>query len=695
MIADFVHPLETLGHGLLQAAWIGALCAGGALALRRPIRRLPASWRAWIWWCVAARLLLELAGAPAIELAWLPASSSQVVRSAASAEPITDRAPAGPGTTLGEGASRVPAEFRPTTRPSRNAIFVAESRAPYWAWAAGLWMVGLAAALEISRRQWRAVSKWRKSARPAPAAVYAEELERCIRILGLRSPVELLVSEQIDTPLVCGLVRPRLLLPAGRHLSREDLRLVLLHELVHVRRRDGWRALVPALMGRLFYFHPLARLAEREYRLATEMACDAEVLAKTRASASLYGRLLLRFALGPARPAATLSLSGPSIQRRLEMLASDAITGRRLAVVTPLLTLLVLLLAVPVKLVAAPPEPPQAPVAPAAVVASSPAPVAAPASVAPLPESGPGPSAATPPAAPAPPAWPAPGARWEQGGAAAPAPLPPAPVGASPAPPAPLAAPPAWPALAAVPELEGADWLVLVDGDTRFVLDASRADARRADRLAQREHRAILLVGREDRSWVVRDPASIAAIRSIVDQRAASARRQSDLAREQTELSREQVGQAAERARAALDGERQRMRSDASRVRLGMEMESRRLAELSAQLARMGDELYVDAGRRVRSASEELARLQQELESAQRRNAERLERDRSLEETAHQAAQQKLADQRRQLTERQEGMVREIREQSREVGRSLGREIGRIFAAGLAEPFDGDSGGRP
>lgn len=81
-------------------------------------------------------------------------------------------------------------------------------------------------------------------------------------------------------PGVFGIFRPQLRLPAGieDHLSPEQLRTVIAHEMCHVRRHDNLFAAIHMVVESLFWFHPLvwwigARLVEER-----ERACDEEVL---------------------------------------------------------------------------------------------------------------------------------------------------------------------------------------------------------------------------------------------------------------------------------------------------------------------------------------------------------------------------------------------------------------------------------
>ena len=99
--------------------------------------------------------------------------------------------------------------------------------------------------------------------------------------------------------------------------------MVLGHELLHVRRGDLWLGWLPAAAQRVFYFHPLAALALREYVLAREAACDAEVLRLLDASPRAYGRLLLSLGVARGEIGAVAAETAPSLkalERRLGML---------------------------------------------------------------------------------------------------------------------------------------------------------------------------------------------------------------------------------------------------------------------------------------------------------------------------------------------------------------------------------------
>ncbi|HEX2059740.1 MAG TPA: M56 family metallopeptidase, partial [Thermoanaerobaculia bacterium] len=105
------------------------------------------------------------------------------------------------------------------------------------------------------------------------------ELDAARDQLALGFDVRLLRSSRITVPVVWGFFRPVLLLPTDVVTwPAERLRVVLLHELAHLKRFDGISLLLTRAAVSLFWFHPLAWSLERHGRSECERACDDLVL---------------------------------------------------------------------------------------------------------------------------------------------------------------------------------------------------------------------------------------------------------------------------------------------------------------------------------------------------------------------------------------------------------------------------------
>lgn len=126
-----------------------------------------------------------------------------------------------------------------------------------------------------------AIGAWRLSRRTA--TVLDDDLllecERARRVLGLRRTVDVGVSSDVAIPMVVGALHPRVVIPASAAAwTRERLRVVLLHELAHVRRRDGLWMLASRVVTSIFWFHPLVWVLSSHLRRDAERACDEVVL---------------------------------------------------------------------------------------------------------------------------------------------------------------------------------------------------------------------------------------------------------------------------------------------------------------------------------------------------------------------------------------------------------------------------------
>jgi beta-lactamase regulating signal transducer with metallopeptidase domain len=98
---------------------------------------------------------------------------------------------------------------------------------------------------------------------------------------GLRGDVPLRVTPSVDSPAVWGLWRPVVLVPPGlaETLPPAQLTWVLLHELIHIRRRDPWVVAFQRLVQIVYVFHPAVWVANRLLDVHREFACDDAALA--------------------------------------------------------------------------------------------------------------------------------------------------------------------------------------------------------------------------------------------------------------------------------------------------------------------------------------------------------------------------------------------------------------------------------
>ncbi len=152
-----------------------------------------------------------------------------------------------------------------------------------------------------------------------------EVLKRVRSWLLLNRDVDILVSDRVTVAGLWGIRRPVVLLPEGAacRLSDGELEAVMLHELLHVERRDNLAVILQKAMTALLWFYPLAWLIDRKLFEERERACDEEVL-RLRQSPETYvsGILKVARACVEQRLVGTSSIGGASLKRRMKHLLS-------------------------------------------------------------------------------------------------------------------------------------------------------------------------------------------------------------------------------------------------------------------------------------------------------------------------------------------------------------------------------------
>jgi len=118
-----------------------------------------------------------------------------------------------------------------------------------------------------------------KNAEALATSEWTALLAEASETLGLRRRVVLLQSRASVMPLTWGWLWPKVLMPAeAEQWPVERRRIVLLHELAHVKRRDCLTQSITRVVCALYWFNPLAWIAARQMRVERERACDDLVL---------------------------------------------------------------------------------------------------------------------------------------------------------------------------------------------------------------------------------------------------------------------------------------------------------------------------------------------------------------------------------------------------------------------------------
>ncbi|HUA66486.1 MAG TPA: M56 family metallopeptidase [Alphaproteobacteria bacterium] len=194
------------------------------------------------------------------------------------------------------------------------------------------WVLLAAAAMGAGLLSWLAFRWLSVAATVRRGAVAPAELdlilEEARQLAGLRQPLRLKLIDDRHSPAVYGLFRPVILLPQtlANQLSGRQLRAVLLHEAIHLRRGDVWVNFAQTLLQIAYWWHPLLWAANSRIRRVREEAVDDAVMFALRDGADAYAPTLLEVAkFAFRRPRASLGLIGilesrSALRQRVERL---------------------------------------------------------------------------------------------------------------------------------------------------------------------------------------------------------------------------------------------------------------------------------------------------------------------------------------------------------------------------------------
>lgn len=305
---------------MLDAAWRVSLVLGAAWLVARTLGRRPAALRHAVWAAalMAALVVPMLAGVvPSWRLGVLPATASiAAVMAADPAVPASRPASTPIAPRAAERLASLPVAAAPALDEPATAAY-APTSLPAGDWLGLLWASVAAVILGRYLASVASVRWLTRDADPVHDRRWRDASEVAAAELGLQRPPALLASAHVSVPFTSGVIRPVVVVPAGALTtwSDERIRVVLLHELAHVRRRDCLVQALSQVACAAYWFNPLTWVAARRLRAERERACDDLVLDAGLRGAD-YAQHLLDIArtVTPRRSlsAAALAMARPS-----------------------------------------------------------------------------------------------------------------------------------------------------------------------------------------------------------------------------------------------------------------------------------------------------------------------------------------------------------------------------------------------
>ena len=243
---------------LIEMAWKSLALAGLALAALQLMRSRSAAERAFVaHLALLALLLLPVAttALPDFGVAAPPA----VARTYASIVPSVETAPAAL-------SAAIPASAPAPAAWSATELLLAAYTVP----AALLLLMTL---LGLAR-----LHRLRARAEVLVDPLWLTALAAAQRRLGLKHGTALLTSDEVDSPVSWGVVRPIIVVDRDAARRPDQAEAIIAHELAHVARLDWPAMLLGRTVSALFWFNPLVALLSRTAHEYSEQAADDFVL---------------------------------------------------------------------------------------------------------------------------------------------------------------------------------------------------------------------------------------------------------------------------------------------------------------------------------------------------------------------------------------------------------------------------------
>jgi TonB family protein len=261
--------LRAVGWALLHSLWQGALLVGLASVALRLARHRSAEFRYGIAFSTLVAVMLVFTGT----LLWLLGGIDPWITSE--------------GLTIVAG----PIEPSDLTWTTQLRAFLG----PWLPWLCLGWVLGFTFRVVQMGRAMAWLYGPGLGNLQLPPAEWLTRLEALRTRMGLRVPVRLGLSDEVDSLVVLGWLKPVVLVPAAAllALSPETLEVLLIHELEHVRRGDFLANVLQTFAEALLFYHPAVWWLSGRIRQEREHCCD-DAAVRACGDSILYASALVR-----------------------------------------------------------------------------------------------------------------------------------------------------------------------------------------------------------------------------------------------------------------------------------------------------------------------------------------------------------------------------------------------------------------
>ncbi len=162
-----------------------------------------------------------------------------------------------------------------------------------------LWFIGIFIMIVFLIRSSLHLHKIIKSSLPLQNRKIRNLYYECLRETGIHVDIPVYSTAYLKSPAIVGFLKPRIFLPihtiSDEHAA--SIRLMIYHELQHLKHKDMAVNQLIILAGIVYWFNPFVWYALKEMKCERELACDSSVLQMLpETEFENYGNTLINFA---------------------------------------------------------------------------------------------------------------------------------------------------------------------------------------------------------------------------------------------------------------------------------------------------------------------------------------------------------------------------------------------------------------
>lgn len=149
----------------------------------------------------------------------------------------------------------------------------------------------------------------------------------CKQKLNIKRNIKIVIQDEIKTPAIIGAISPILLLTSNmQNLSTEEIEFILMHELIHYKKKDTLIYFILNILKNVYWFNPLVLSILNTIKNDLEYATD-EIVMSNLNNYKEYCKLLIKvscFEYGKYEYIAAMSYGKRNLERRIVMLKNKS-----------------------------------------------------------------------------------------------------------------------------------------------------------------------------------------------------------------------------------------------------------------------------------------------------------------------------------------------------------------------------------